>query len=335
MRKVRKLFMSGKRQQGVGGFNPAAAFDAPSSGKRRRRRRKVSRTKYRETVKSGALSLVKFIPYLLIATAAASLPLAGYKLYVYFLSSPYFALRQIEVQGVERLSSDLIVRATGLSAGANVLAIDEDGAREKLEALAWIRRADVSRELPDRVVITVVERHPAAILVEENSWLVDTEGNPFKELAQSDYDPSLLVLAGVEVSRLHRAGRGERAREMLGEALAIAKDYMPWVWTGAAALPAWITTTSWATRWFLRSSNASYSDSGISRRSCTVCRWCWKTFPAGTRGWRWCAWITRSSRGRWPRPGPAWSSARGRCPSPCPPWDGSCCHEQPKWNEMQ
>ena len=225
MRKVRKLFMSGKRQQGVGGFNPAAAFDAPSSGKRRRRRRKVSRTKYRETVKSGALSLVKFIPYLLIATAAASLPLAGYKLYVYFLSSPYFALRQIEVQGVERLSSDLIVRATGLSAGANVLAIDEDGAREKLEALAWIRRADVSRELPDRVVITVVERHPAAILVEENSWLVDTEGNPFKELAQSDYDPSLLVLAGVEVSRLHRAGRGERAREMLGEALAIAKDY--------------------------------------------------------------------------------------------------------------
>lgn len=225
MRKVRRLFMSNRKQQGVGGFNPAAAYDSPTPAPKRRRRRKVSRTRYRETAKSGALSLLKFLPYLLIATAAASLPLAGYKLYVYFLSSPHFALHEINVQGTSRLSSDLLVRTSGLTAGANVLGIDEEEARQKLQALPWVRRADVARELPNRVIISVEERVPAAILVEERTWLVDTDGIPFKELEEGEYDPSLLVLAGVEVSRLHAAGRVERSREMLGEALTIAKDY--------------------------------------------------------------------------------------------------------------
>jgi cell division protein FtsQ len=77
--------------------------------------------------------------------------------------SSWFHVRRIEIAGADHLSRGQVLEIAGISRSANALWLDEGGAEDRLEAHAWVARADIQVILPVTVRISVVERTPVAV----------------------------------------------------------------------------------------------------------------------------------------------------------------------------
>jgi len=83
----------------------------------------------------------------------------------------------IKVEGREVTDRETILAALGAGPGTPILAMSPARAKERLEALAWIRSAVVERRLPDTLYIRLVERKPLAIWQHNGKLdLIDREG---------------------------------------------------------------------------------------------------------------------------------------------------------------
>ena len=86
-----------------------------------------------------------------------------------FLNSAFFSIREVRVLGSRAVAVDDIRRLSGVELGDNLITLATSGVEERLEKDPWIVSAEVERDLPRAVVITVVERRPAG-------WLEDPDG---------------------------------------------------------------------------------------------------------------------------------------------------------------
>jgi cell division protein FtsQ len=102
--------------------------------------------------------------------AGAAVLVGGYALYQlgsFFLYSPRVTLAsldQIEVTGTHYLARQTIVEKFSQDANRSVLRVPLDQRRAALESIPWVDHAIVSRILPDRLRVEIVERTPVAFL---------------------------------------------------------------------------------------------------------------------------------------------------------------------------
>src|SRR5262249_55466891 len=75
-----------------------------------------------------------------------------------------FAVARVEVHGASRVSPEQVMAAAAIPRGTNIFRLDTTDVIDRIEALPEVRRADVVRELPNRVVISVDERRPFTLL---------------------------------------------------------------------------------------------------------------------------------------------------------------------------
>lgn len=82
----------------------------------------------------------------------------------------------VEVRGNRIVPAAEILRRAAVPEGARLVEVDLFAARMRVEENAFIRTAAVSREVPDRIVVTVEERTPAAVLAASPLLYLDAEG---------------------------------------------------------------------------------------------------------------------------------------------------------------
>ena len=117
-----------------------------------------------------------------------------------------FSVRHVEVHGVERMDEQEIYRRAIAAQRLPMTQLDVSALREELVALPWVRDARVSRQLPDTLVIDVVERTPHAVLQDgENFVLIDPTGHRL-EPVPAGKAKNMLVLKG--------NGAAERAQDL-------------------------------------------------------------------------------------------------------------------------
>lgn len=105
------------------------------------------------------------------------------------------ALENVDVVGRQRQSAASILAALGVRRGMPMLEIDLAAAQARLQALPWIRRADVERQLPDTLFIRLTEREPFAFWQRNGTLsLIDRDGTviPTDNLAQ--YGPRIVLV---------------------------------------------------------------------------------------------------------------------------------------------
>ena len=93
---------------------------------------------------------------------------------------------------------------------------------DHLEKDPWIATAIVERKLPRTLKIEIVERQPVALLALDSLYLVDGNGEVFKQVGVDD-PVDLPVITGVEVDRF--MDKGEYRRQIITAALALFHDY--------------------------------------------------------------------------------------------------------------
>jgi hypothetical protein len=149
-----------------------------------------------------------------LAVILAGLACAGV---LFLLTSPMFELTVPHVDGIQSLSSDSIVAASGLQ-GSNLFLISPAAAEnEILKKIPAVRRVRVDVDFDGKVTVTVQEREPILLWVQgSSSYWVDSEGVFFPVLgeradlvrlevpkhgpeiafdAEPDMDPSVIVHA--------------------------------------------------------------------------------------------------------------------------------------------
>jgi cell division protein FtsQ len=147
-----------------------------------------------------------------VALFLVSVGLASY----WALTSPRFAVTAVEVRGASRVPPQRILEVSGIVHGANLWRIDPQVVRARLEELPEIRRADVVRELPNRVSIVVEERRPFTLVHAGRLHWLDEEGRVLGEESHA-VAPEVPVISGLSEDELAsmRTAPGPRARQAI------------------------------------------------------------------------------------------------------------------------
>jgi len=102
----------------------------------------------------------------------------------------------IEVTGTKHMNA-MTVYAVALDQQSRAMPlVDVEGVRQKLLKYGWVADAQVSRRLPDKLVINIVERQPAAVWQNHGQlMLVDADGVLLEPVAASAM-PDLPLIIG-------------------------------------------------------------------------------------------------------------------------------------------
>ena len=105
----------------------------------------------------------------------------------------YFKAKSLKIAGNQRLTEKQIVQQAHVSKGANVLAVNLSMVRKRLMAHPWVAEAEVRREIPSALYIRIKEHVPLAIVELDRKYIINEQGQVFKEWTASDPDPLPLV----------------------------------------------------------------------------------------------------------------------------------------------
>lgn len=106
------------------------------------------------------------------------------------------ALDKVEVEGRDRQSKESILEALEVRQGMPMLDIDLAAAQARLEALTWVRSAEIERRMPDTLFIKIEERQPLAFWQRNGRlMLIDRDGMVIPAGDLAPYGP-LIVLVG-------------------------------------------------------------------------------------------------------------------------------------------
>jgi cell division protein FtsQ len=127
----------------------------------------------------------------------------------FFTQSDYFITKNIHVKGERRLLPKEIIEHAQIATGRNLLSFNLSLLRKRLLTHPWIAEAEVSRELPAGITITIKEHAPLAVIDLGRHFLMDVHGQIFKEWEPSDLDrgaDNLPVINGLAYSDLNSSG---------------------------------------------------------------------------------------------------------------------------------
>lgn len=117
-----------------------------------------------------------------------------------FLGYHLFNITVIEVTGNNSKAADYIINLSGIEKGTNIFKIDDAVLKENIEKDPYIKFIEAQRVYPDKIILKVKERTPAALVMNENSsLLLDNEGYILKinkEINAQDYP----AVNGLDVS---------------------------------------------------------------------------------------------------------------------------------------
>jgi cell division protein FtsQ len=117
------------------------------------------------------------------------------------LQSPYFKVTSLEVTGNKRLSIQEVLDTARIKSDTNVLLVNIPLSRKYLLSHPWVAAAEITRELPGKLIVTIREHDPLAILDMGRKFLVDQEGKVFKEVSDSD-SVELPIVEGIDFADL-------------------------------------------------------------------------------------------------------------------------------------
>lgn len=138
-----------------------------------------------------------------------------------------FEVRKIEVRGVKHLN-ELKVYQLALADNKRAMPlVDLNALRDRMMELSWVEDARVARQLPDTLIVDIVERKPAAVLRKPDRLvLIDASGHELEAISEARAEGKLVVsgpAAGQQIEALNR---------LLGAAPAMKPQVAEAEWVG-------------------------------------------------------------------------------------------------------
>lgn len=131
---------------------------------------------FRETLKVSAVIVI-----------ATTIAFCMVYVYNFIIIDPYFQLDRAFIRGCEKVTEKEIIELAGIAPSMNILTMNLDRIKKRIRANPWVEDVSAGRELPNRLVVEIVERNAAAIIKKnEKLYLADWDGEVFKGYEKGD-----------------------------------------------------------------------------------------------------------------------------------------------------
>ena len=137
----------------------------------------------------------------LIIASLAGVPALAQAQVAALASDAGFEVRRVQVTGVERMDELKVYERVLAERDRPMPLVDVAAIRADLLALSWVADARVSRQLPDTLVVDVVERTPrAALRKPDRLVLIDGQGHELEPVSEANAK-GMLKVAGPGAAR--------------------------------------------------------------------------------------------------------------------------------------
>jgi cell division protein FtsQ len=153
-------------------------------------RKKVHAARKKGKEKNGAAARINFRQVLPVAAAILVVVLvtaAGAAVYSWLGHSRLFSVRDIDMNRCAYVTRDEVSGILSGVAQGNIWSLSSRDIGHRLRTHPWVRSVSVRKVFPDRLVVRIEERKPAAMVNLDALYYVDEEGTIFKRLTA--YDP--------------------------------------------------------------------------------------------------------------------------------------------------
>ncbi len=173
-------------------------------------RKHIRRNHYKKRAAKMRAKIIRSLTFCLKAVAVvAVLHLVSFLFILghdFLTQCDYFRTESLVVTGADRLSEEQVIKQAELEKGINILSVNLSIARKRLLAHSWIVEAEVSRELPSSINIRIKEQKPFAILDLGRKFVINANGEIFKEMDASD-PVNLPIISGLEFADINVRGK--------------------------------------------------------------------------------------------------------------------------------
>lgn len=136
----------------------------------------------------GAAALAWFVASLAGVPAMAQQQIAG------LASNAGFVVRRVTVTGVDRMNDAKVYNSVLSKQDQPMPLVDLQDVRADLLQLSWVKDARVARQLPDTLLIDIVERKPHAVLAKPDRLvLIDATGAELEPISRANAKGMLVV----------------------------------------------------------------------------------------------------------------------------------------------
>ena len=112
---------------------------------------------------------------------------------IILLSSSLFDLKNIYVEGNEKISDEAIISLSGLNLYENIFKLNKNSVIDKIKENAYIENAEISRKLPSTIEITIKERKVNYMLEYANSYAYINNQGYILEITNEKLDFPILI----------------------------------------------------------------------------------------------------------------------------------------------
>ncbi len=144
--------------------------------------------KYSPTREGGAGRPRKVIAaVVIVAAVGAFFAAVGFGLHSILSRSDFFQITAIKITGTHKIKKSKIVVLSGINIHSNLLAVDTEAVEKRLADHPWIKNAKVWRDFPNRLLISLDERRPAALVANKDGLsYIDGSGTIYASLQKGD-----------------------------------------------------------------------------------------------------------------------------------------------------
>lgn len=170
-------------------------------------RYKTQKVKSKRT-RTSSISSVEAVDFclkcILIIVSITVLSLVSIFTYDFITQTDFLNIKTIEISGIKQTSKDEILKLANIDSNKNIFQVNLSTAQKLIVSHPWIKSADIKRSMSLKLIISIIEERPLAIVKIENlaDILINTSGKPFKEYNPlKDSIKNLPVITGVDLNK--------------------------------------------------------------------------------------------------------------------------------------
>lgn len=111
--------------------------------------------------------------------------------------SDFFQITAIKIEDCKKTTKNLILELSRVDIHSNLLALNTDRVRSDIETCDWVEGAEVRKEWPNRLLITIRERKPVAMAgLPDGLYYIDKKGVAFARVLPPE-DMDFPVITGL------------------------------------------------------------------------------------------------------------------------------------------
>jgi cell division protein FtsQ len=106
--------------------------------------------------------------------------------YVHLLGDPYFRVREVEVEGGQKITKETLLSLAAVEGMPNLFSVNLKEVVRGLESHPWIDQVRVRKVFPNKILIQIEEKKPMAIIQLEELYYIDIKGEIFSAVRNRD-----------------------------------------------------------------------------------------------------------------------------------------------------